>query len=496
MIGLEVHFLAGRFHANSWHHAHNEGVAEWPPSPWRVLRALVASAFEQGIPASQVEPLLEKLRQPPSYRLPAAREAHTRHYMPDVSDAAHKKAKVFDTFVAVDGGAADPRPLTIVWQASLTDEEGQLLRALAARVPYLGRAESWARIEVSQPQDGPFDCWPADDGDAGPSTVLMTIESAEALNAWAAGQAKPKKNGAPDVPRTLWDVLTFSGERFRAEGWSRVPGTKLSRYVFSGPPFQRPSSRADRSERARRRPIVARFDLRSPVLPRVTESLAVGERLRVALMSRSALVSGDATPVFSGHADAALNHRHAHYLSHADERGRIDHVVVSAPMGFDIDDQRALQSLRRVWGRSGHDIDLVLTGMWEDSELRALDDEASPLIATSATWRSLTPFVPTRHPKLRRGVERGGIEAQVRAACRQSLGVEPIRVTAEDAAPQGTAGWWQFMRRRKAGGGRRGPDVAYGVRLTFEQPVRGPVALGYGAHFGLGTFLPVQPGDM
>ena len=44
MIGLEIRFLAGRFHGTDWHHAHNEGVPEWPPSPWRVLRALVSAA--------------------------------------------------------------------------------------------------------------------------------------------------------------------------------------------------------------------------------------------------------------------------------------------------------------------------------------------------------------------------------------------------------------------------------------------------------------------
>ena len=29
-------------------------------------------------------------------------------------------------------------------------------------------------------------------------------------------------------------------------------------------------------------------------------------------------------------------------------------------------------------------------------------------------------------------------------------------------------------------------------RLTFVKPVRGPLALGYGAHFGLGLFVPLD----
>jgi CRISPR-associated protein Csb2 len=32
--------------------------------------------------------------------------------------------------------------------------------------------------------------------------------------------------------------------------------------------------------------------------------------------------------------------------------------------------------------------------------------------------------------------------------------------------------------------------MAFGARLVFKQPVRGPIALGHGAHFGLGLFVP------
>lgn len=44
--------------------------------------------------------------------------------------------------------------------------------------------------------------------------------------------------------------------------------------------------------------------------------------------------------------------------------------------------------------------------------------------------------------------------------------------------------WAQFRRNRKGGPVRTGA----GLRLTFSQPVQGPLALGYGCHFGLGLF--------
>ena len=41
-ITLKLTFPAGRYHATPWGRHVNEGVPEWPPSPWRLLRALVA----------------------------------------------------------------------------------------------------------------------------------------------------------------------------------------------------------------------------------------------------------------------------------------------------------------------------------------------------------------------------------------------------------------------------------------------------------------------
>jgi len=35
-------------------------------------------------------------------------------------------------------------------------------------------------------------------------------------------------------------------------------------------------------------------------------------------------------------------------------------------------------------------------------------------------------------------------------------------------------------------------DAGAVLRITFEEPVTGPLALGYGAHFGLGLFSAVQ----
>lgn len=489
MIGLELRFLAGRFHGNGWHHAHNEGIPEWPPSPWRVLRALVSAAYAEEISPSDVEPLMEKLRALPRYRLPPAVDAHTRHYMPDPGDANHKRSKVFDAFVAVEGGATEPEPVTIAWAVSLTPDERTLLARLCRRVSYLGRAESWTDVRVVDVDGDRWGCWPEEREAGAAATTLLALEPAESLDAWGKEQPKPKKG--VDVPRTLWDVLTFDGRRYRDEGWSAVPGTRLVRYIFAQAPFRRavvPWARVRETER----PTVARYAIRSAVLPSMRDALAIGERLRASAMSQSRRISGDARTVFSGHGDGASDHRHAMYLSSSDDptnssRGVIDHLTIAARAGFESEDIVALQALRRLWGRGGHDLELILVGVGKAADFGGMALPRAPALAASRVWESATPFVPVRFPKVVRGISTDTIEQQLRRGCEQLLGESPVAIT-----PFGDRSLWaRFRRRRKDGGGRRGPDLALGARLTFEHPVRGPIALGYGAHFGLGLFVPV-----
>ena len=52
--------------------------------------------------------------------------------------------------------------------------------------------------------------------------------------------------------------------------------------------------------------------------------------------------------------------------------------------------------------------------------------------------------------------------------------------------------WLAFRRERNNGDGRRAGGMGYGFRIEFPEPVKGPIALGYGAHFGLGLFVPYR----
>src|SRR5947208_16374451 len=97
-VTLRLLFPAGRYHATPWGRHVNEGVPEWPPSPWRLLRALIA-VWRRTCPdlsEAQVRRVLESLLGPPCFRLPASRPAHTRHYMPWEKKGPADRTLVFD----------------------------------------------------------------------------------------------------------------------------------------------------------------------------------------------------------------------------------------------------------------------------------------------------------------------------------------------------------------------------------------------------------------
>src|SRR5438046_1496927 len=102
-VTIKLTFAAGRYHSTPWGRHVNEGVPEWPPSPWRLLRALVA-VWKRTCPdfsEAQVCRILAPLAQPPRFRLPLHRIAHLRHYMPWEKKGPADRTLVFDTFVSV-----------------------------------------------------------------------------------------------------------------------------------------------------------------------------------------------------------------------------------------------------------------------------------------------------------------------------------------------------------------------------------------------------------
>jgi CRISPR-associated protein Csb2 len=245
---------------------------------------------------------------------------------------------------------------------------------------------------------------------------------------------------------------------------------------------------------------VARFALSSEVKPQITAALSVGDRVRSALLHLS-----DGHPIFVGRdADGrvAQGHGHAWFLpSDDDADGLIDHVVVHVRGGFDPAAVRALQRLRWVWGHDLQRVELVMTGLGAPEDLGCVgrapgSATRSPQLGESRIWESLTPFVPPRHTKVRGGILRDAPGDQVTRLleARGLPGAIINEIAPHELAPPAPAqpiAWDHFQRLRARGGGSRASSQAFGFRLRFPQPVRGPIAVGYASHQGLGQFIAV-----
>jgi CRISPR-associated protein Csb2 len=183
-------------------------------------------------------------------------------------------------------------------------------------------------------------------------------------------------------------------------------------------------------------------------------------------------------------------HQHAHYLAtDEDSDGRLDHVTVYAPCGFNPDDVRALGQLRRVF-QSGNrpEVRTVLTGLGGREQFAQV-----PLFASARKWASVTPFSLPRFASRGAGKPprpRDVPEAQLRRELRVRHLPEPISMQrlagyAVDGRP--TVRWLEFHTRRFKG--EQGYGLA-GFVMEFPEAVAGPIALGFACHFGLGLFMP------
>jgi len=520
-IVVKLTFLAGRYHATPWGRHVNEGVAEWPPSPWRLLRALVA-VWKRTCPElaePDVRRVLEYLLPPPQFCLPAHRTAHTRHYMPWEKKGPADRTLVFDTFVSLDRSES----VYINWPDAVpAQDDRDILQQLLHNLSSLGRAESWVQASLAEEADVEGEpCSIATESAIDPVSVFCvdpaTVFAADhypTLDAKKLAQSKVNPSEFLfDCPR--WH-LCLDTETIHGKRWPTVPG---SRWVN----FTRPSGRNARSARKRSKSpslpphTIARFLLDGPVLPLTADTVRVAEAFRHAAMScfnrwckknkdesrdfRRPNESGDySSPTLSGRyldGEIRKDHKHAYYLPTADGNSDSNHlrfVTIYAEEGFGPCEIAALTAMRDLSGDGGRvktRVQLVGLGTTKDFD--------NPLFTAEATvWESITPFVAHRHFK-RNGTKRDQLPAEgddPRAAFLKLSARELVEKQYGDASamvdvlpePIGSPRSIDFRRFRD---GRR--EEAQGrsfgrLRIRFSQPMSGPIVLGYASHFGLGLF--------
>jgi CRISPR-associated protein Csb2 len=447
MIAIALRFHSGRFHATPWGRHVNEGAPEWPPSPWRLLRALVATwkrKLDGEFVESDMLALLTKLASPPSFVLPPATTGHSRHYMPWFKKGPDDKTLVFDAFVALNKTA----DIVVAWpDEELTAEQRGIVSQLVEHLGFFGRSESWCDGRVLDDQTaeslcnsakrsnggGPHWCGPLGKRPVTRDEEVVRVlcpdpqaafldEHVVRLETVTSGRGRNKQSST--TRHALYEPnwhLCAETALLHDEKWSDPPGSCWVQYVrrsdcFRVAPRHRPSNIT--TSRPRRVITVARYALDGAVLPLITETLPVAESARITLMGifkRLKLdqhyggraprpIPNDAprfrSDVFSGKdADGTplTNHRHAYYLpTDEDGDGRLDHLTIVAEMGFGVYDPlevRTLDQFRRLrWG-DGEPLNLLLVGLGTNSDFRAT------ILNESRVWVSVTPFLVTRHPK-------------------------------------------------------------------------------------------------
>lgn len=495
MLAIRMKFLAGRFHATPWGHHVNEGVVEYPPSSWRLLRSLVAT-FYRTFPArahenggdndfvSCLKGILAKLSAPPEFRLPDAAVAHTRHY-----DQDNNGVKFFDTFISV---SPDAQLLWLWPDVALDERERELLAGLLAALGTFGRAESWCEATLLSEEESRSMAEEAGVGFVHKSQPmsaeadLVGLETTRLLLPVADADAGE-----------LFETLKVETGAMRQRKQLEPTGSRWVTYTRPRNVLQ-PRRGSPARPRRERHYTVARFALSSSVLPLVQDALPFAEQVRRELMYRRRRVGGEHSEVITGKTVDGVpltGHEHTHYLpTDEGERrdGRLNHITIYAPRGFGREDVAALGNLQVIERKDNRpEVRLVLTG------LGTVEDFANevPLFRKARCWRSVTPFSLPRFATRGAGKPprpRDRPEEQLKRELRLRGLPELVSVRCVDEYVPGErppVRWLEFQTRRFKG------ETGYGLagfEIEFAETEPGPLALGFACHFGLGLFVPVD----
>lgn len=469
MLAITVEFLHGTVRCASSDDSTLTGhpSAEWPPSPARIYQALVAADGTGDRCRVTPGPVgLSLLEVPPVIRAVGRRDAPMSPVLPryvviDETPSAGGSAQEYPARKAQlvrPGARLAPRVpmVAFVWHdAQASDEQLAALRARCARVGYLGASDSPVRVRVATDSTG----IPGD------------------LATWL-----PDARGQVSLPVAYPGFLDDLDEAFADwSGGSPRRGAWLPRLLAA---YSSPDTPRDDS--APSPPCLwLRFD-RSIAGRRV---LAVTETLRAALLEGADRVAGgrrNVPEVIHGHHPAGTTGvEHCRILALPNvgfqrSDGRIHGACIWFPSGTEPGHvelaRAALASVTRLVGAGGVDVGLSMF----DGARAPLSSNPERWVGPARSWVSAFPVVYERRIKGQLSL------AHVTQWCQWAGLPEPVSIRA--AKVPLTAGAVVLAPSEASRGGHHRPYSH--LELTFADPVSGPVALGWGRHFGLGLMAP------
>ena len=508
---MQQSFPLGRFHATPWRaFAFDDPHGEWPPSPWRLLRAILARSFQlsRELPPEK-EPKLEQLREmmviafcassiswqlpTQSWRGPGIQQYHPSEFKKIPPGANEPGAKTYNTTKIKDNFWLIPEsssPLFWIFDGDSElwpDELLEHLDACLARMTYFGRAESIISItRVQQHFDISANCFLHDSRSAGAVPVLC-----------------------PRVDATLNQVACMTNEDGVADA-TTPPGAE---WKYAERPTIKKCNTPQRQAKTLPPNSVLQFAIGGRVFPPIKVWLRITERFRGAVIRNLVKkLTCDPKATFKdlphdvraeyclltgkdANSERLSGHRHAAFFLIPDNEGRPTRLVCYRKEPFSSKEQIAMLAASAAplaWDFSGNSWRLRLVPLPSETPL----PPDKNIFGESRIWETLVPYVPPLHVYRKNGKAKPGTEVETQILSHlKKLGLP----STESITLQSYGNHVQWMKVHRPRRSRSGPSNddkrAYRIRIVFSDMIQGPLFLGHSSHFGLGLFIPAFEHD-
>ena len=466
MLAIRIEFLHGWFRGDPDGTAITGRLAfgEWPPSPFRLFAALVASDGTRDrcrVTSGAELEWFERLP-PPTIRAdmePYHQRLRPRYVVRQLGKAVkntHQGYLAREGTLVRPGIRVTPRDPRVVYAWDVTPPRStlQALRLRAARVGYVGAADSPVRVRVMTEE---------------PDSVV----------------GEQRIEPSVDGPGDLFVNVPAPGDVQRLDSlfdaW-RERGANLSRSQFPalrhGAPYDMPRSALRENGEA----VIASLRLEAAVSGRTVSR--VTHLFKQAVLRRYQEIYGTPPAVLHGHGFDDRGYELARFLALPDvgfarSRGRIHGLALWMPPGSGaVDRLRARDAALAVRRLVGEGVDVAVSPNL---------DEEHPIAANPArwcrqacSWITAIPVIHERHGRLDL--------REVARWCRNAGLPEPVWFrSARGPLVHGAIDLSPVEVHRP---GRPGRPYSH-VELRFAEPVRGPVVIGAGRQRGFGLCVPV-----
>lgn len=470
---IKISLLLHQYHGNAWHHAHCEGLVDWPPAPWRILRSLVAGSYNTNFSQLQqttLKQVLWKMAQvAPTYYLPPTAYLQWRSPRPQVQ----KNASVGPGKTLYSACLLVPENDSSIYcsyDIACSDQELIALKEAMQGVTYLGRRESPAVWEIVEAMPT-VNAYPDSSGVrvvASPIAALSEVE--------------------------LWDYLNLSAaDVFQKRKQAVFPGVEQTTYKLE------PMLSDPHTNRVRILPNRVLLSVQGANKVAVSQAIYLCESLH------RQLVKAHPEPIFTGMELGAkvISHDHAFITPISDRTGRwIDYLELYSHQGFSPSAVSAIANANRI--RLNQWVSLAIADFSQSSE-------------RYTGWTSITPMFLSRYPVMRNGKPRLIPGTSYQKDCPEHQALKYLQFLSHlnlngtasfEAFPNGLgmkvdkeltaickcdvwmgAGKWLNGKH-----GKLSLEQGFRVWMEFTRPVEAPISLGYRCHYGFGALAPMREG--